>query len=123
MSAVTIQQMAERISALLTERMSIKGRDLGDKLPRASRRLPRRVRNAARALSDAAEQSHNPKLLLQIDQEAVAENYDICLKHLGALNKGYKMRGMILGLSTSILFSLLAVVGLVIGVLIWRGFL
>lgn len=123
MSAVTIQQMAERISALLTERMSIKGRDLADKLSRASRRLPRKVRVAAQALSEAAEQSYNPKLLLQIDEEAVARNYDICLRHLNALNRGYRLRGMILGLSTSILFSLLAVVGLVVGVLIWRGFL
>lgn len=123
MGAVSIQQMAERISALLTERMHIKGRDLGDKLHRAGRRLPRKVRHAAQDLATAAEQSYNPKLLLQISEETVAENYDICHKHLAALNKGHKLRGVLLGLSTSILFSLLAVVALLLGVLVWRGFL
>lgn len=121
MSAVTIQQMAERISALLTERMYIKGRDLGDKLSRGGRKLPRKVRKSADALAQAAEHSYNPKLLLQINEEEVAGHYDICLKHLTAVNKGHKTRGILLGLSTSILFSLLAVGALVIGVLVWRG--
>ncbi len=123
MGAVSIQQMAERVSELLTERMHVKGRDLADKLHRAGRRLPRKVRVAGQELSDALEQSYNPKLLLQIDEEKVANNYDICLKHLTALNKGHKLRGILLGLSTSILFSLVAVVALVLGVLVWRGFL
>lgn len=123
MGAVSIQQMAERISALLTERMHIKGRDLGEKLHRAGRRLPRKVHHAAQALATAAEHSHNPKLLLQISEEDVAKNYDICHKHLGALSRGYRLRGVLLGLSASILFSLLAVVALLLGVMVWRGFL
>ena len=70
----------------------------------------------------AMEQSYNPKLLLQIDEGKVAENYDICIRHLNGLNKGYKLRGVLLGLSTTILFSLLAVAALVLAVLVWRGF-
>ncbi|WP_022705271.1 hypothetical protein [Pseudorhodobacter ferrugineus] len=123
MGAVTIQQMGERISALLTERLQIKGRDLADKLKRGGGRLPRKVRVAAQGVATATEQSYNPKLLLQINEEKVAENYDICIKHLNGLNKGHKLRGVLLGLSTSILFSLVAVAALVLGVLVWRGFL
>lgn len=123
MGAVSIQQMAERISLLLTERLHIKGRDLPDKLNRAGRRLPRKVRVAAQEVAVAMEQSYSPKLLLQISEEKVAENYDICVKHLNGMNKGHKLRGVLLGLSTSILFSLLAVVALLLGVLVWRGFL
>jgi hypothetical protein len=123
MGAVSIQQMAERISVLLTERLQIKGRDLPDKLSRVGGRLPRKVRKAAAEVATAMEQSYNPKLLLQISEEKVAENYDICVRHLTALNKGHKLRGVLLGLSSSILFSLVAVVALILGVLIWRGFL
>jgi hypothetical protein len=123
MGAVSIQQMAERISMLLTERLQVKGRDLEDKLSRTGRRLPRKIRNAAQGVAMAVEQSYNPKLLLQIDEEKLAENYDICVKYLNGLNKGYRLRGVLLGLSTSILFSLLAVVALFLGVLVWRGFL
>jgi hypothetical protein len=123
MGAVSIQQMAERVSVLLTERLQIKGRDLGDKLYRSGRLLPRKVRQAAKEVAVAMEQSYNPKLLLQIDEEKVAENYDVCIKYLNGVNKGHKLRGVLLGLSTSILFSLLAVVALAVGVLMWRGFL
>ncbi len=123
MGAISIQQMAERISALLTERLQIKGQDLADKLRRGGGRLPRKVRVAAQELATASEQSYNPKLLLQINEEKVAGNYDICVKYLTSLNKGYRIRGVLLGLSTSILFSLVAVVGLVLAVLVWRGFL
>ncbi|WP_158623218.1 hypothetical protein [Pseudorhodobacter sp. E13] len=115
--------MAERVSALLTERLHVKGRDLPDKLSRGGRRLPRKVRIAAQELATALEHSFNPKLLLQINEEKVAANYDICIKHLAGLNKGHKLRGVLLGLSTSILFSLVAVIALVLGVLIWRGYL
>ena len=123
MGAVSIQQMAERVSILLTERMHIKGRDLGDKLRRGGRLLPRNVRQAAQALAIAMEQSHNPKLLLQINELKVAENYDICVKHLNEKHKNEKLRVTLLGLSVSILFSLLVVVAMVVGVLVWRGFL
>lgn len=122
MGAVSIQQMAERISLLLTQRLHVKGRDLPDKLKRSGRRMPRKVRVAAHEVAVAMEHSYSPKLLLQINEEKVAENYDICVKHLNGLNKGHKLRGVLLGLSTSILFSLLAVVVLVLGVLFWRGF-
>lgn len=123
MGAISIQQMAERVSILLTERLQIKGQDLADKLRRGGGRLPRKVRRAAQEIATANELSYNPKLLLQISEEKVAENYDICVKYLTKLNKGYRLRGVLLGLSTSILFSLVAVVGLVLAVLVWRGFL
>jgi hypothetical protein len=123
MGAVTIQQMAARISTLLTDRLRIKGGSLGEKLSRSGRSLPRKVSQAAEALNLAAEQSHNPKLLLQIDEEAVAANYDICMRYLGPLNKGDRIWGAMLSLSVSILFSLLAVAALVVGVLVWRGFI
>ena len=123
MGAVAIQQMAERVSALLTERMHVKGGDLEAKLRRAGRRLPRKIRHAAQEVATAMAHSYNPKLLIQINEETVAENYDICVKYLTALNKGDKLRGVLLGLATSVLFSLLAVAAMVIGVLVWRGFL
>jgi hypothetical protein len=123
MGAVSIQQMAERVSVLIPERLKIKAQHPHEKLRRSGSRLPRKVRQAAQELATASEQSYNPKLLLQISEENVAQNYDICVKHLVSLNKGYRIRGVLLGLSTSILFSLVAVVGLVLAVLVWRGYL
>ena len=78
MSAVTIQQMAERVDHMMEERLRIKGNGLTEKLRKGGRFLPRKVLAAAEKLADAAEQSKNPKLLLRIDEAAVAAAYDVC---------------------------------------------
>jgi hypothetical protein len=123
MGAITIQQMADRVAELLEERLGLKGDGLQAKLRKGARLLPRKVSRAANELAEAAEQSRHAKLLLQVDEEAVATNYDICVKHLSGLNVWHRRRGVLLGLATSILFSLLVVAGLVLAVLFWRGFL
>ena len=51
MSAVTIQQMADRVAELLQERLSAHGVDLRARLKKAGRRLPRKVRSAGEKLA------------------------------------------------------------------------
>lgn len=123
MSAVTIQQMAERVTSLMEERLRIKGKGLQEKLRKGGRLLPRRVRLAAESLADAAERSQNPKLLLQIDEAAVVAAYDICSKHLSKIDAGHRRLTGILGTASSIAASLLVVGVVVICVLYWRGYL
>ena len=123
MSAVTIQQMAERITGLMEERLRIKGKGLHEKLRKGGRLLPRRVRAAAGALADAAERSQNPKLLLQINEAEVVAAYDVCSRHLSKIDAGQRRITGLLGTASSMAASLLAVCLIVIGVLYWRGYL
>lgn len=123
MSAVTIQQMAQRVTSLMEERLRIKGSDLHEKLRKGGRLLPRRVRAAAALLADAAERSRNPKLLLQIDEAAVTVAYDVCSKHLSKINASQRRMTGILGVASSVAASLLVVSALVVGLLYWRGYL
>jgi hypothetical protein len=123
MSAVTIQQMAERVTTMMEERLRIKGVGLREKLRTGGRFLPRRVRAAATQLADAAEQSRNPKLLLQIDEPAVAAAYDVCSKHLSKIDASHRRMTGLLGTASSMVGSLLVVGLIVIGVLYWRGYL
>ena len=122
MSAVTIQQMAERITALMEQRLKLKGKDLSEKLRKGGRLLPRRVRAAAEQLAVASERSQNPKLLLQIDEAAVVAAYDTCSRHLSKIDAGYQRTSSILRTASSIAGSLLIVALIVIGVLYWRGY-
>lgn len=122
MSAVTIQQMAERVSALMEERLAVRGATLGDKLRKGGRLLPRRVRAAAGRLAVAGSYAQNPKLLLQVDEGAVSKDYDICVRHLTAINAGAGMRRMLGSMVTSMAFGLLVLGVAVIAVLKWRGF-
>jgi hypothetical protein len=123
MSAVTIQQMADRVASLLEERLNAGGGSFADKLRKAGRQLPRRVREAAEVLAQAGIAAQNPKLLRRIDEEKVAAAYDVCVRHLGGVNAGDRRRGRVLGVAASIAFSLLVVALLLLAVLRWRGFL
>jgi len=123
MSAVTIQQMTERVADLMRRRLGIKGKTLTETIAKGRRLLPRKVRAAAEALAQAETWSHNPKLLLRVDETVVAKDYDICVRYLANLNRRERVKGILLSLTATILFSLVGVIALVIGVLVWRGFL
>ncbi len=121
MSRVTVQQMADRVSGLLEERLHVRGDTLDDKLRRAGRRLPRRVRDAGAALATATQMLGNAKLMYQVDDETVAVAYDICVRHLTTVNSGAARRGLILDMAARIAFALLVVAVLLVAVLYWRG--
>jgi hypothetical protein len=121
MSAVTITQMADRVSTLVEQRLGVRGRSLEDKLRRAGRRLPKAVREAATYLADAAEMAKSPKLLVRVDEAEVARAYDICLRHLNKLNRGERQKTALVGVAASVAFALLVVTVMVITLLYWRG--
>lgn len=122
MSAITVQQMADRVAELMETRLSVKGRGLTEKLKRGGRKLPRRVRLSAVELARAAELAQNPKLFLQVDQEAVAQNYDACLRHLGGLQKWDRRRAFAESWALSLITSLLVLAAIIVGLLRWRGY-
>ena len=123
MGAATVQQMADRVAALMEERLSIRGKGLSAKLRKGGRLLPRKVREEAEFLAIAAERAQHPKLLLQMDQERLAAAYDHCVRHLGAIDTGARRRAALMGMASSIAFAIFATGLLVAGLLAWRGFL
>ena len=123
MSAVTIQQMADRVAGLMEQKLRVGGKGLAVKVRKAGRRLPKQVRIAAEALVQATEMAHSARLMHQIDEELVAEAYDICVRYLGGIDLVDRRKGVAAGIAASVAFSLLAVAVLVLVVVRWRGFL
>ena len=121
MSAITIQQMADRVAGLMEDRLRLRGAGLAEKLRSGGRRLPRKVRAAAEELATAAHMSQNPKLLLQIDEGRVAEAYDICLRHLAPLGAANRRKGLIGSVAAQVAFGLIVLAGAVILVMKARG--
>ncbi|PJF09139.1 hypothetical protein [Pseudorhodobacter sp. MZDSW-24AT] len=114
MSAVTIQQMADRIAGLMEERLHIRGKGLSQKLRRGGRLLPRRVRLQAQELADMAQKAQNPKLLAQIDQARVATCYDTCLRHLSARQGGSPLLHALVRVAATVTLGFLMVGGIVL---------
>lgn len=123
MSAVSIQQMADRVADLLQSRLRLRGNGLSEKLQRGGRLLPRGVRKAAQALAVAAKQAENPRLMMQLDLEKVAADYDLCVRHLNGLGARDRRIGMMLDFGARLALIVLMVGGLLLAVLYWRGFL
>jgi len=122
MSAVTIQQMADRVAQLMEERVSVRGRDLSAKLRKVGRLLPRRVRAAAGRLAVAAQQAQNPKLLGQIEMGDVSEAYDLCVRHLMTVDPTRSRRDYYADVLGSVGYGILVAALLVVGFLAWRSY-
>ena len=67
--------------------------------------------------------AQNPKLWGQVDQQAVAQAYDTCVRHLGGINHKDLRKGAAIGIAASVAFSVLTVAALLFAVLLWRGFI
>jgi hypothetical protein len=122
MTGVPLQQMADRVAALLEERLRLRGQGLEEKLRKGGRLLPKRVRAAAEVLATAASMAQNPKLLMQVDQVAASEAYDVCLRHLGKAGKRGAADGFVAA-AARVAVVVLVVAVLLVGVLYWRGFM
>jgi hypothetical protein len=123
MGAASIQQMADRIAGLMEERLHLGGAGLAAKLAKGGRGLPRQIREAGERLAQAAMMTQNPRLLMQIDEGRVAEDYDLCLRHLQGVSVWDRRKGRLLGVTISLLGILVVVGALMAGVLYWRGLL
>lgn len=120
MGAVTIQQMTDRVAALMAERLGVRGTGLSEKLARGGRRLPRPVRRAAEALAEAEQMAQTPKLLLLVDEARVALSYDTCVRHLSGVGG---RAAAVTGALGRIVVSLALGAAAIAGVLAWRGYL
>jgi hypothetical protein len=123
MTGVPIQQMADRVAALMEQRLRVRGQGLREKLRKGGRLLPRRVRAAAEVLQTGASMAQNPKLWAQVDQQAVAQAYDTCVRHLNGVDGGDRRVAALMGIAASVAFSVLVVAALLFTVLRWRGFI
>ena len=121
MGAASIQQMADRVSGLMEERLRVAGSGLAAKMGKAGRSLPRQVRAAGERLARASMMAQNPRLVIQVDEAQVAEDYDTCLKHLLKVNVWDRRKGRLIGLTISVLGILVVVAALAGGFAYWRG--
>lgn len=113
----------ERTSELLREKHGAGGRSLKRALGKARHRLPRRVYRQGLVLARAQGMAHHPKLRLTLDHVTLDKAAREVQNHLTAIDLADRRKGWFLGMLGGLSFNLILATALLIGFLIWRGFL
>ena len=117
-----MQKMTGQISALLENKLRIRGKSLAVQLRKAGRRLPRAVRRDARYIIQSADLTDNPKLARMVDAKKLKRAHANVVRHLETVDLSAQRRTALLNLIASIAFAILMTFILVLFVLIQRGF-
>ena len=113
MSDELIQAYNVKISALLAERLRIRG-PLEKQVYKAGPKLPRRVRKAAKSVVETSKLMGNPKLSRMIDEKALRQAGDLVIDHLEAIDPWDRLKGRVLAWLG--LISAFAIVGFIAAV-------
>jgi len=117
-----VEALAAEVAELLEARLGVRGTTLEARVARARRQLPAALRAAAADLVEAQRMVAHPRLARRIDAARVARAHAALVAHLTALDRAAARRAAVLDVLATTGFQLLAVAGLVLAVLVWRGF-
>ncbi|MGB5558773.1 MAG: hypothetical protein WBN04_12275 [Paracoccaceae bacterium] len=119
---MTYQERADHLAAMIEERLGIRGKGLEAKLRRAGRLLPAHIHRSADLLVEAMQLQASPKFARRIDEQKVVSACKSVEKYLMTIDPSTRRMDRVIGFLSSNAFNLLATGGLVIAVLIWRGY-
>ena len=120
---MTYQDRADRIAELMESHLGVRGKSLEEKLRKAGRSLPREIRQKGDQLTQAVQLEANPKLARRIDEDQVNTAFKACEKYLKDIDAADRRKGYAISFLTTNAFNFVAISGMLIAVLVWRGFL
>lgn len=109
-------------SALMGERLGLRGATLAQRVARAGRMLPRRIRRDARYLAEAEGMASHPRLARLVDPDRFDAAQGALAAYLTTIDPSERRMTRIIGITAVIVFDLLVIALLVVVVLRWRGF-
>jgi hypothetical protein len=118
-----VEARVAEVAGLLETRLGARGATFDVQVARARRHLPAALRVAAADLLEARRMAANPRLARRIDPARVSRAHAALVAHLTTVDRAASRRAMVLDFLATAGFQLLAVAGLVLAVLVWRGFL
>ncbi len=121
MAQRSVADMAEEISDLLGARLGVRGEGLEERIARAGRRLPARIRARALEIAEAETCSRNPRLACRIDPVSLERTYREVAAHLRRIDPVERRIGALLSILASIALGLILLFALFVAVNVWRG--
>lgn len=114
---------SESIEAELQRAFGFRSKTLARALRKSGRRFPAHLHMMAGRIVEAQSYGGNPKLMRMVDRTKISTAYDEIMAYLKQVDPKDRRTAMVLDITSSIVLKLLAVGALVLGVLIWRGYL
>ena len=118
-----LQHRADKMAALIEEKLGTRGQGLEAKLARAGRRLPGHVRRELGYVVGALRMQDNPRLARQIDWPRIDAALAAAEHHLRNIDPWERRTTLAIHWLAGNAISLIVVAGLVVLMLAWRGFL
>ena len=122
MTRETLTAKVAELEGLMTDRLRVRGGDLGAQVRKAGRLLPRRISRDARFLAEAVAMQQSPKLARMVDEARVAEAHASVRDFLKSVDPVERRKDRILGILGGLAFAFLVIAGAIIWVLRWRGY-
>jgi hypothetical protein len=116
-----ISARSEEICTLFADKLSLSRGTLDQRLRRAGRRLPARIREQARIITEAEALATNPKLARRVDPDKLDRAFAEVRRHLQDINPADRRRGAVLGVLGGLAFNLLLFAVLALAGVRWQG--
>jgi len=123
MEAGELTARNEALAELIHAKLGTGGSGLEARVRRAGRLLPRRIRQEAGILIEAAALAENPKLARRVDLTRAEAAHAACAQFLEHVDPVARRWDFVLGVLGSIAFGLIVIFAVVTGVMVWRGYL
>ena len=121
MNTDDISAKSEELCALLADKLSLRRGTLDQRLRRAGRRLPARIRQQGMLIAEAEAMAAHPRLARRIDHAALERAHAEVRAHLRGIDPADRRRGVILGMLGGLAFNILLFAALVLAFLRWQG--
>ena len=119
----TIDARVLRVQDALEQAFGVRARSLSKALRRTGLRLPKRLHADVRMIADAQAFGGHPKLLRQVDSDALRTAEDKVVGHLKSIDRADRRKGVLINIAAAIALNLLLVLsGLVIW-MFWAGYI
>lgn len=118
-----LTRLAERLTALMRDKLEVKAESFPAALRRAGGRLPRRLRREGAVIVATLDQVRSPRLSRIADGEGAARAARRIEAYLSRLDPAADRARARAFFWANIAFRIVVVIALLMAVLVWRGFL
>lgn len=123
MEPAEIQALVARVFALLESKLGARGATLEKRLSYVRRKLPGRIRRAGGLLVEAQRMADNPRLAMRLEPEGLTRATAKIERFLNEIDVPAELSRRRYNKMAAVAGQVLLAIGVLIALLVWRGYL